>query len=103
MIHANSLDAYYNGKHEEFTKRQLKIMECFYTGAHLTDRRCMNLLGFSEPNAVRPRITELIDRGVLQEVATVICPVTKKRVRVCGIAPRKPADYLPGFNLGGVS
>jgi len=100
-MHANSLDAYHEGRLEDFTKRQREILGAFAQRVTLTDRECLAALGYADMNAVRPRITELIDQGVLREIGGTSCPVTKKRVRVCEIAPRKPADYLPGFNLGG--
>ena len=101
MIHANSLDAYYEGRLEDFTKRQREILKAFAQRGTLTDRECLAVLGYTDMNAVRPRITELIDYGVLSEVGETKCPVTEKRVRRCEIAPKEPPEYLPGFNSGG--
>lgn len=100
-MHANSLDAYYDGELGAFTKRQREILKAFGQRATLTDRECLTALGYSDMNAVRPRITELIDSGVLVEVGETKCPATKKTVRICRIAPRNNGDYLPGFNTGG--
>ena len=100
-IHANSLEAYHDGELGMFTKRQREILKAFRQRATLTDRECLTALGYSDMNAVRPRITELIDSGVLREVGETKCPVTKKRVRLCEIAPKEPPEYLPGFNTGG--
>ncbi len=47
----------------------------------LTDREVCELLGSDDLNAARPRITELIDDGVLKEVESIPCPVTGRRVR----------------------
>jgi hypothetical protein len=41
----------------------------------------MQGMGFSDMNSVRPRITELIEKAKLMEVGSIVCPVTKKRVR----------------------
>lgn len=50
--------------------------------APLTDRQIMRGMGFSDMNAVRPRISELIDGGVLREVGNVIDETTGKVVRL---------------------
>jgi hypothetical protein len=100
-MHANSLAAYYDGELDEFTKRQREILEAFKRYGGLTDRQCMTKLGYHDMNAVRPRITELINRGVLLEVSNPTCPVTKKTVRVCEIAPKSSGEYLPGFAMEG--
>lgn len=100
-IHANSLEAYHDGELGAFTKRQREILKAFAQRGTLTDRECLAALGYSDMNAVRPRITELIDSGVLREVGETKCPVTEKRVRLCEIAPQELPEYLPGFNTGG--
>lgn len=46
-----------------------------------TDRDMLRILGYSDPNAVRPRITELIGMGLLIEVDAVRDSVTGKTVR----------------------
>ena len=100
-IHANSLNAYYDGRADVFTKRQIQIIGALERTYPMTDRQIMHALGYTDMNAVRPRITELIDAGVLREVGETKCPVTEKRVRICEIAPKEPPEYLPGFNTGG--
>lgn len=47
-----------------------------------TDRQVAEALGFVDLNAVRPRITELIEAGLAVEVGAVSCPVTGKTVRI---------------------
>lgn len=46
-----------------------------------TDRQMMHILGFTDMNSVRPRITELTDTGYLVEVDSVRDEVTGKTVR----------------------
>ncbi len=43
-------------------------------------------------NACRPRVTELIEAGVLVEHDSVRCPVTGKTVR--RVAVRKPGEQM---------
>ena len=103
-IHANSLAAYHDGELGAFTKRQREILGVLGgTGPKITDRTCMKLLGYTDMNAVRPRITELIKKGVLRESGQISCPETKKKVRQFSIAPLDNGDYLPGFNTGGIA
>ena len=40
------------------------------------------ILGFTDPNMVRPRITELLQQGVIKRVGKRRCSITKKRVYV---------------------
>lgn len=52
----------------------------------LTDREVIVLLKATDFNQVRPEITRLIQRRVLQEETyKVKCPYTKRTVRVCTI------------------
>lgn len=102
-IHANSLEAYHDGEMGAFTKRESEILSAFDRLGVLTDRECLSALNYPDMNAVRPRITELIQKGVLSEVGETKCPVTEKTVRLCKIAPLDNGDYLPGFNAGGIA
>lgn len=99
-MHENSLASFDEGKPHDFTKRQLEIIRLFRIFGKMTDRETLAASEYTDMNAVRPRITELIDRAIVCEVSSIICPVTKKRVRVCEIAPPKSSEFLPGF--GGV-
>jgi hypothetical protein len=58
-----------------------------------TDREVAMYLRYPDMNCVRPRITELIERGLLREVDSVKCPVTSKTVR--RVAPPAPQAELP--------
>jgi DNA-binding Lrp family transcriptional regulator len=46
-----------------------------------TDREIARRLGFSEMNCVRPRITHLIEIGIVRVLEDVKCKVTNKTVR----------------------
>ena len=46
----------------------------------LTDRMVAKILGVSDMNMVRPRISEMIDDGVLQEAGKTLDHFTKKHV-----------------------
>jgi len=46
-----------------------------------TDREIAHCMGYPDMNCVRPRITELVQMGLLEEADSVICKTTGKRVR----------------------
>ena len=83
-VHENSRKAYHEER-PKLSKRCADILHGMRHGAMLTDRDIMGHMGFTDMNAVRPRITELIDAGYLMEVGKVKCPVTGKTVRVVGV------------------
>jgi hypothetical protein len=87
-MHANSLEAYHAGHVALFPRRSQEILGTLTKLGHATDRQVRDDLGFPDMNAVRPRITELIEAGVLQHVADEIDPATKRTVRVVAICPR---------------
>ena len=60
-----------------------------------TDREVMAGLGFSDPNAVRPRITELVAAGVLVEDGEVLDPVTDRMVRRVAVVSAAPVAVAP--------
>tara|TARA_R110000772_G_scaffold95261_2_gene193491 strand:+ start:331 stop:639 length:309 start_codon:yes stop_codon:yes gene_type:complete len=98
MIHSNSVAAYDENEREQmFSKRECEIIRAFERFGARTDRQILALLGYTDPNAVRPRITELINKGVLEQTDDKVCPVTEKRVRICNLAPKSTGGFLPGF------
>ncbi len=85
MIHQNSLSAHAEERDAgRLSKRATEIINAFKADLEelWTDRQVMRHLGFMEPNAVRPRITELIKCGKLEECGSMRDPQTGKRVRV---------------------
>lgn len=79
-VHANSIAAY-RAEETKLSRRALTILAWITEHGPHTDRQVMQGMGFTEPNSVRPRITELIDAGKLMEVGDVTCPVTGRNVR----------------------
>jgi predicted transcriptional regulator len=96
-IHPNSVAAYWQGRDDLFGKRLQKVIAALRASRDpLTDREVMVRLGFADPNAVRPRISELVDAGIAQETGRVLCPVTRKTVRFVRLAPAREvqADFF---------
>jgi chromosome condensin MukBEF MukE localization factor len=88
-MHINSINAY----HEELPKlsKRASVIYNFFANTHsrlerfYTDRQVKTILGFNDMNQVRPRITELIKLGLLEEVGKTKCPITCKMVRVVNL------------------
>lgn len=90
MIHDNSIDAYYQEK-PKLGGRRRKIIEVFFKeGSSLSDRQVLNRLKLHDMNQVRPRITELVNEGYLEELGHIKDAVTDKKVRTCRIINNKP-------------
>ena len=83
-IHRNSLSAYASLKRVDRYEAILKAYESIKSP--LTDRDVKEILGFPDMNNVRPRISELIDKGKIIEVGSELDLVTNTRVRLCRIA-----------------
>lgn len=81
VMHQNSLTAY-RCELDSLSARSRRIWEMLLDGVALTDRQVMRRLEFTDPNAVRPRITELIEEGWLREVGNVPDDITGKTVRL---------------------
>lgn len=81
MIHANSMEAF-TAEQDKLGRRAREILDHLNTNGAKTDREVMNDLGYSEPNAVRPRITELVRKGLARECGKERCPVTNRHVRL---------------------
>lgn len=91
-MHVNSLLAYYQGEDRMFGTRELLVLGTVEKISPCTDREVMLHLGFKDMNAVRPRITELLEDGILVECDSVNDPITHRDVRRLKLAddPRKP-------------
>lgn len=90
-MHTNSLTAY-REERPRLSQRASEVLDVVRMFGPLTDRQIMETMGFAEPNAVRPRCTELIEAGLLVEYDNVRCPVTGKTVR--RVAVRKPGEQM---------
>lgn len=95
-MHANSLAAHDEGG-AVFSERALAVIGAVRHLGSATDRQIKDRLGFADMNAVRPRVTELVARGVLVECGDVRDEVTGKTVRVVRMARAGQAEQL---NLG---
>ena len=85
-MHANSLQAYAESQTHLSAREQLIVarMQQDVFG-EWTDRQMMHALGFKDMNAVRPRITGLVQKGILKEVGSVRDEVTGKTVRTVSL------------------
>lgn len=91
----NSLAAY-RAEEPKLSTRAQAIYAWLERHGPATDRQIMQGMGFRDMNAVRPRVTELLEppRAKLMEVGDVRCEVTGKTVRRVDIRrPRQEALF----------
>jgi len=80
-VHPNSIKTYREDANK-ISKRAGDVLRLLREyGYPLTDREVMKALGFTDPNAVRPRITELLDAGLITEAGNTKDELTGKTVR----------------------
>ncbi len=98
-VHANSISAFHSLNLSERAEAVLRIY--VESSVPLSDREVMRRMGLTDMNACRPRCTELIDAGLLEECGSTIDRETSKRVRLCrpcgkalAIKPVDPAKAL---------
>jgi DNA-binding Lrp family transcriptional regulator len=77
--HTNSFLSHQNIN--KYQRRQIILNVYRSSNRPLTDREVAERAGFCEMNAVRPRITEMIEDGILQECGVVKSQRTGRRVR----------------------
>jgi hypothetical protein len=94
QIHDNTRLSYAEGLREGlFSARERAILSVLENArSPLEDREIMQAIGFRDMNAVRPRVTELIQAGVLEERGTTIDQLTRKNVRMVRIAKPRPTQ-----------
>ncbi len=94
MIHPNSREAY---AELDISKRQGIILDIYKDGSQsYTDREILRLFHGSphaDLNIVRPRITELLEMGLLIEKGKTTCGWTKRTVRLVGL-PEKQIEVF---------
>lgn len=82
QMHGNSLESY-SAESENLSRREAAVVAAYrIAGTPVSDRTVMHTLQFGDMNSVRPTITVLIRKGILQEVGTETDPQTKRRVRL---------------------
>jgi hypothetical protein len=82
-VHDNSIVAFHDTENDREKRKQAVLL--VFRGAWpqgMTDRQVMESLGFKDPNAARPRITELTLSGHIAEIGKVRDQLTGRSVRV---------------------
>ncbi len=93
-LHQNSIEAYQKIA-DQLSSRQAMIFQILTQAPKgLTDRQILNYAGLHDMNQVRPRITELILSGFVQEIESVKCPITDRKVRVVKAIQPQPQMKL---------
>jgi hypothetical protein len=91
-MHKNSRAAY-AAEQETMGRRALACLEAVRELGYATDRQVRDHLAMHDMNAVRPRLTELVQAGWLAECGEVLDFATHKQVRVlrCTTAEERAA------------
>lgn len=90
-IHENSRAAH-NTELPGISSRAMTIAALLRSrGGQWTDRQIKDELRLPDMNSVRPRITELIDLGLLREAGKAKDPITNKTVRLVEYAKKERA------------
>ena len=98
MIHHNSRQAY-EEERANITKRQEEILTTIEFYGPMTDRECLGYMELPDMNCVRPRITELLKKGLLIEDGTEKCKITKKTVRKVRLFNPPPQEHRNQMRL----
>lgn len=84
-VHPNSVAAY-RAEQPRLSSRVQKILDHVTKHGGGTDRQIAEAMWYPERSHVQPRISELVQAGLLVEVNKIKCPVTGNTVRVVGVA-----------------
>lgn len=98
MIHINSREAF-DEIRDKVTDRQKHIIRVVEKYPNSTDRDVLNELGWHDMNMVRPRITELVQRGLLVESGAMLCGITNRKCRTLKLPAFEHEGQLKMFNL----
>ena len=66
---------------ERFNRRRMILEAYDKSDTPLTDRQVVDIIGFRDMNSARPRITELVEEGILKEVDSIEDHLTHRTVR----------------------
>jgi hypothetical protein len=96
MIHENSRRTY-NELRNTLNDREMSIYDAYLQNGAMPDRMVKDLLEKDDMNDVRPRISELVKKGLLTELPyKVLDYKTKIHVRVC--RPASVKEFLATTN-----
>jgi hypothetical protein len=101
IMHINSLNTYQE-EMARLSKRAKMILSWLLTKhaqdlMPLTDREIKDGMRFTEMNMVRPRITEMIKKGLLIECGSTTCRTTGKTVRLIAIPKAENPNQMKLF------
>lgn len=97
-MHINSLIAF-SEERKALNDRCQRILLVVEEFPNSTDRDILSELGKSDPNYVRPRITELIRRGLVMETGSTTCKVSGRKCRTLGLPKFEHEGQLKMFDL----
>ena len=96
-IHNNSMKAYV--ELDSLGKRCRMVVKALDDLGRATDRVIKDHLRLSDMNSVRPRVTELLKLGILEECGTELCSLTNRTVRIVRLSNPSTDQMEIGFDL----
>ncbi len=80
-MHENSMQAF-SASRPLLNKREELILGELKAHGSGTDRQIARRLNLSDLNMCRPRLSSLIDKGLVRECGSMTCPTSKRTVRI---------------------
>ena len=81
-MHQHSLDAHEEERAAGKLSKRCQLISDVLGWERLTDREILERTPYRDMNAIRPRVTEMIQAGILEEVGEKRDKLTGKMVRV---------------------
>lgn len=89
MMQQTSLLAYQDLGNDVKAERYRNILSALLPYNGLTDREITHVLGYLDPNMVRPRRNELVKMGLIYASGKKVCSITKKTALIWSLRPKK--------------
>lgn len=97
-MHINSLLAFDEAR-KSLNDRCQKILRVIEKFPDSTDRDILHELGWSDMNMVRPRITEMVQKGLVVETGSMTCGITGRKCRTLGKPTFEHKGQLKMFGI----
>ena len=86
MVRETSIKAYYELRDSGIIgKREGKVLRAILDNPNSTDREIAHILGYSDPNKVRPRRKGLFDLGIVADAGKRSCTISNKNAHIWSI------------------
>lgn len=81
-VRDTSKQSYHELSPDDLSDKQQTVLVVIHANPDCTDRELAELLGYDDPNELRPRRYELVDLGLVEQNGKRVCKVTGKKAYV---------------------